>query len=320
MIRKIGVFTSGGDAPGMNSALRAIVRYGKYMGISIMGIQRGYAGLIEGDMHEMDLSSVADIIHRGGTVLKTSRSEEFKTEEGFKKALEIVKIFDLDALVAIGGDGTYKGLQKLSESGVPVIGLPGTIDNDFGYTDVTIGFDTAVNTVVDAISNLRDTSVSHGRINILEVMGRYCGDIALHAGLAGGAENVIIPEIYYDTDDICRKIIECRNRGKIHSLIIVAEGVGKPYELAEEIKTKTGYETRVSILGYLQRGGSPSAFDRILAARLGARAIDLLMEGSYGRAVGIKNSQIIDVPLENVFDYKKITNEEYYRLIGILSK
>ena len=320
MIRKIGVFTSGGDAPGMNPAIRAIVRYGKHMGLEIAGIKRGYSGLIEGDMSDMDLSAVGDIIHRGGTVIKTARSEEFKTEAGFKKALEIIKIFDLDALVAIGGDGTYKGLQKLSEKGVPVIGIPGTIDNDFGYTDVTIGFDTAVNTVVDAISNLRDTSVSHGRINIVEVMGRHCGDIALHAGLAGGAENVVIPEIYYDTDDICRKIIEGRNRGKIHSLIIVAEGVGKPYDLAEEIKEKTGYDTRVSILGYLQRGGSPSAFDRILAARLGARAIDLLVAGNHGRAVGIKNSQVIDVPIEKVFDYKKATNEDYYRLIGILSR
>ncbi len=320
MIRKIGVFTSGGDAPGMNPAIRTIVRYGKHMGLEIAGIKRGYSGLIEGDMSDMDLSAVGDIIHRGGTVIKTARSEEFKTEAGFKKALEIIKIFDLDALVAIGGDGTYKGLQKLSENGVPVIGIPGTIDNDFGYTDVTIGFDTAVNTVVDAISNLRDTSVSHGRINIVEVMGRHCGDIALHAGLAGGAENVVIPEIYYDTDDICRKIIEGRNRGKIHSLIIVAEGVGKPYDLAEEIKEKTGYETRVSILGYLQRGGSPSAFDRILAARLGARAIDLLVAGNHGRAVGIKNSQVIDVPIENVFDYEKRTNEDYYRLIGILSR
>jgi len=320
MIRKIGVFTSGGDAPGMNPAIRAIVRYGKHMGLEIAGIKRGYSGLIEGDMSDMDLSAVGDIIHRGGTVIKTARSEEFKTEAGFKKALEIIKIFDLDALVAIGGDGTYKGLQKLSENGVPVIGIPGTIDNDFGYTDVTIGFDTAVNTVVDAISNLRDTSVSHGRINIVEVMGRHCGDIALHAGLAGGAENVVIPEIYYDTDDICRKIIEGRNRGKIHSLIIVAEGVGKPYDLAEEIKEKTGYETRVSILGYLQRGGSPSAFDRILAARLGARAIDLLVAGNHGRAVGIKNSQVIDVPIESVFNYEKTTNEDYYRLIGILSR
>ncbi len=320
MIRKIGLFTSGGDAPGMNSAIRAIVRYGKHMGIEIVGIKRGYSGLIEGDMSDMDLSSVGDIIHRGGTVIKTARSEEFKTEAGFKKALEIIKIFDLDALVAIGGDGTYKGLQKLSEKGIPVIGIPGTIDNDFGYTDVTIGFDTAVNTVVDAISNLRDTSVSHGRINIVEVMGRHCGDIALHAGLAGGAENVVIPEIYYDTDDICRKIIEGRNRGKIHSLIIVAEGVGKPYDLAEEIKEKTGYDTRVSILGYLQRGGSPSAFDRILAARLGARAIDLLVGGNYGRAVGIKNSQVIDVPIKNVFEYEKTTNEDFYRLIGILSR
>ncbi|PLX32094.1 MAG: 6-phosphofructokinase [Clostridiales bacterium] len=319
-MRKIGVFTSGGDAPGMNPAIRAIVRYGKHMGLEITGIKRGYSGLIEGDMSDMDLSAVGDIIHRGGTVIKTARSEEFKTEAGFKKALEIIKIFDLDALVAIGGDVTYKGLQKLSEKGVPVIGIPGTIDNDFGYTDVTIGFDTAVNTVVDAISNLRDTSVSHGRINIVEVMGRHCGDIALHAGLAGGAENVVIPEIYYDTDDICRKIIEGRNRGKIHSLIIVAEGVGKPYDLAEEIKEKTGYDTRVSILGYLQRGGSPSAFDRILAARLGARAIDLLVAGNHGRAVGIKNSQVIDVPIENVFDYKKATNEDYYRLIGILSR
>jgi len=320
MIRKIGLLTSGGDAPGMNPAIRAIVRYGKHMGLEIMGIQRGYSGLIEGDMNDMDLSSVGDIIHRGGTVIKTARSEEFKTEEGFRKALEIIRIFDIDALVAIGGDGTYKGLQKISENGIPVIGVPGTIDNDFGYTDVTIGFDTAVNTVVAAISNLRDTSVSHGRINIVEVMGRHCGDIALHAGLAGGAENVVIPEMYYDTDDIFRKIIEGRRRGKIHSLIIVAEGVGKPYELAEEIKERTGYDTRVSILGYLQRGGSPTAFDRILGARLGARAIDLLMGGNYGRAVGIKNSQVIDVPIKNVFDYPKETNEDYYRLIGILSR
>lgn len=320
MIKKIGVLTSGGDAPGMNAAIRSIVRYGIHAGLTVAGIHRGYQGLIEGDLKDLDLSSVGDIVHRGGTFLKTARSEDFKTEAGFGKALEIIRIFDLDALAVVGGDGTYKGLQKLHEKGIPVIGIPGTIDNDFGYTDATIGFDTAVNTVVDAISNLRDTSVSHGRINIVEVMGRHCGDIALHAGLAGGAESVIIPEIKYDTDDICRKIIEGRNRGKLHSLIIVAEGVGKPYELADEIKRRTGVDTRVSVLGYLQRGGSPTAFDRVLASRLGARAVDLLMEGNHGRAVGIRDGQINDVSIDEVFDYVKVVNAEYYRLIDILSK
>lgn len=320
MMKKIGVLTSGGDAPGMNAAVRAIVRYGLYKGLEVAGIQQGYQGLIDGEINDLDEASVGDIIHRGGTFLRTARCEAFKTEAGFNKALEIIRIFDLDGLAVVGGDGTYRGLQKLHEKGVPVIGIPGTIDNDFAYTDATIGFDTAVNTVVDAISNLRDTSVSHGRINIVEVMGRHCGDIALHAGLAGGAESVVIPEIGYDVDDICKKIIEGRNRGKVHSLIIVAEGVGKPYVLAEEIKEMTGIDTRVSVLGYLQRGGSPTAFDRVLASRMGARAVDLLMDGRHGRAVGIRGGEIIDEPIAGIFDMKKTINDEYYRLIGILSR
>lgn len=318
-MKKIGILTSGGDAPGMNAAIRAVTRTAIYHGLEIAGIKRGYQGLIEGDIENMNLSSVGDIIHRGGTVLRTARSKEFMTEKGFEKALGVLNIFGIEGLVVIGGDGSFKGAKELSENGIATIGIPGTIDNDMGYTDYTIGFDTAVNTVVNAISNLRDTSSSHGRANIVEVMGRHCGDIALYSGLAGGAESVIIPEIDFKIDGICKKLIQGRNRGKLHSIIILAEGVGKPYELAKSITDKTGIETRVSIMGHLQRGGTPTAHDRILASRLGVKSVELLMDGKVGKVVGIKNNKIIDLDINVALGIEKDIDEKLYEITGILS-
>jgi len=318
-VKKIGVLTSGGDAPGMNAAIRAVARTAIYKGIKVCAIKRGYQGLIEGDIEEMNLSYVGDIIHRGGTILRTARSQDFMTDKGFNKALEVLKIFGIEGLIVIGGDGSFKGAQKLNQHGVATIGIPGTIDNDFAFTDYTIGFDTAVNTVVNAISNLRDTSSSHGRANIVEVMGRHCGDIALFAGLAGGAESVIIPEIDFSIDDVCRKLIQGRNRGKLHSIIILAEGVGKPYELAKKINEKTDIETRVTIIGHLQRGGTPTAFDRILASRLGSKAVELLLEGKKGRVVGIKNNSLIDLNIDEALGQEKVINKDLYDLTRILS-
>lgn len=318
-MERIGVLTSGGDAPGMNAAIRAVVRVAIYKGLKVSGIKRGYDGLLSGDIEELKVSSVGDIIHRGGTKLRTARSEEFMTEEGFQKALNVLKMFKIDGLVVIGGDGSFRGAKRLANAGIPTIGIPGTIDNDLAYTDYTIGFDTALNTVVNAIGNIRDTSSSHGRVNIIEVMGRHCGDIALYSGLAGGAESIILPEINNTIDDTCKKILEGKNRGKLHSIIILAEGVGKPYEWAEGIRARTGMETRVSVIGYLQRGGTPTAFDRILASRFGNKAVELLMEGKKGRAIGVKGSEIIDVDINEALEMKKKINEDLYELTRILA-
>lgn len=319
LVKKIGVLTSGGDAPGMNAAIRSVTRAAIFNELKVVGIQRGYQGLIEGDIEDMNRSSVGDIIHRGGTILRSARSKEFMTEKGFQKALDVLKIFGIDGLVVIGGDGSFKGAKKLSESGFPTIGIPGTIDNDLGYTDFTIGFDTAVNTVVNAIGNLRDTSSSHGRANIVEVMGRHCGDIALYAGLAGGAENIIIPEINFEMDEICKKLISGRIRGKLHSIIIVAEGVGKPYDIAKEIQERTDIETRVTIMGHLQRGGTPTAQDRILASRLGAKSVELLLQGKKGRVVGIKDNKVVDQDIDEALLIEKGIDKEMYDLTKILS-
>jgi len=267
----------------------------------------------------MDRSSVADQIHRAGTILQTARSEEFKTEAGRKRAMFAVEMFGLDGIVVIGGDGSFKGAQKLDELGVPTIGIPGTIDNDLRYTESTIGFDTAVNTVIDAISKIRDTSSSHGRANIIEVMGRHCGDIALYAGLAGGAETIIVPEMYFDINKVCGKLVQGKNRGKLHSIIILAEGVGDRFEMGKQIEKITGIETRVTILGHIQRGGSPTAYDRILASKLGARAVQLLLEGKKARAVGIKALNVIDVSLEKAINADSSFNDEMYDLADILS-
>ncbi|MCT4619359.1 MAG: 6-phosphofructokinase [Marinisporobacter sp.] len=319
-MKTIGVLTSGGDAPGMNAAIRAVVRAGIYNNLKVMGIEQGYNGLINGNIKEMNLSSVADIIHRGGTVLKTARCEEFKTEEGRKKALNVLKVFGIEGLVVIGGDGSFTGAQKLSEAGIKTIGIPGTIDNDLAYTDYTIGFDTAVNTVVDAITKIRDTSTSHGRANIVEVMGRHCGDIALYSGLAGGAESVIVPEEEFSMDDVCRKLIQGRSRGKLHSIIMLAEGIAtNAFELGKEIEDVTGIETKVTVLGHIQRGGSPSSFDRILASKMGAKAVNLLMNDESGRVVGMKENKIIHMDIHEALSAERIFDEEMYELTKILS-
>lgn len=287
-MRTIAVLTSGGDAPGMNAAIRAVVRTGLEKGLKVMGIQRGYNGLINGEIFEMDTHSVSDIIQRGGTILRTARCEEFRTEQGREKAAKILKAFGIDGLVVIGGDGSFHGAQLLSKLGINTVGLPGTIDNDLAYTDYTIGFDTSINTVLDAINKLRDTSTSHERVSVVEVMGRNCGDIALYTGVAGGAESIIIPEKEYNADKLCKQILQGKLKGKMHNLVLLAEGVGGANELAKYIEEVTGIETRSTILGHIQRGGSPTCMDRILASRMAYKAVELLISGKSSRVVGVK--------------------------------
>ena len=318
-MKKIGVLTSGGDSPGMNAAIRAVVRTAIYNGLEVAGIYRGYQGLLEGDIEPLTVSSVGDIIHRGGTMLRTARCLEFKEEEGFQRGLAMLKMFKIDGLVVIGGDGSFNGAKRLADAGFPTIGIPGTIDNDLAYTEFTLGFDTALTTVVNAIGNIRDTSSSHGRINIIEVMGRHCGDIALYGGLAGGAEAVIIPEIDTDMDELCQTILRGKKRGKLHSIILLAEGVGKPYEIAEQITAKTGSDVKVSIIGYLQRGGTPTPSDRILGSRLGSYAVEQLMAGKAGRAIGIKGNQLVDIDISEALAMKKDYDKEIYELARILA-
>lgn len=319
-MKSIGVLTSGGDAPGMNAAIRAVVRMGIAKGLKVMGIQRGYNGLINGEISEMNRSSVSDIIQRGGTILKTARSEEFRTEEGRKKAFNVLKVFGIDGLVVIGGDGSFRGAQLLSkEYEIKTVGVPGTIDNDLSYTDYTIGFDTALNTVLDAINKLRDTSTSHERVSIVEVMGRECGDIALYSGLAGGAESIIIPEKKFEFNELCKTIIEGKVRGKMHNLILLSEGVGGAEQLSKDIQEVTGIETRATVLGHIQRGGSPSAFDRILASKLGAKAVEVLIEEKSQRVVGIKNNEIVDIDINEALAERREFDEKFYQLTNILS-
>ena len=318
-MKTIGILTSGGDAPGMNAAIRAVVRSAIYYGCKVYGINRGYKGLIEEDLQEMNLSSVGDIIQRGGTILKSSRCEEFKTEEGRAIAVEVLQKFGIECLVVIGGDGSFNGAQKLSDLGFPAIGIPGTIDNDLAYTDYTIGFDTTMNTIIDAISKIRDTSSSHERVNIVEVMGRHCGDLALYSGLAGGAESIIIPEKDFNIDDICHKLITTQKRGKKHSIIVLAEGVGNAQDLGKQIVEETGADLRVTILGHVQRGGSPSAFDRILASKMGVKAVELLIEGKKARVIGIKENKIIDMDIHKALAMTRDFDKETYEMVKILS-
>jgi len=313
-MKNIAVLTSGGDAPGMNAAIRAVVRMGIIKGMNVFGVRKGYRGLISGDFEKMDESSVSDIMQRGGTILQTARSEEFKTEEGQLKAANMARIFGIGGLVVIGGDGSFAGAGRLSEKGIPCIGVPGTIDNDLAYTDLTIGFDTALNNVLDAINKIRDTSTSHERASIIEVMGRNSGDIALYAGLAGGAEGIIVPEIEFKLENICKLLIERKNRGKLHSIIILAEGVGDAKQLEQQIMDNVDIEVRSTILGYTQRGGNPTASDRILASRLGARAVELLAEEKSGRVVGIKNNKIIDMEIGEALSMKKEFQRELFEL------
>lgn len=318
-MKTIGILTSGGDAPGMNAAIRAVIRTGIYNKVRMMGIRQGYNGLINGDIDDMDLSSVADIIHRGGTILKTARAEEFKTEEGFKKALNVINVFGIDGLVVLGGDGTFQGAKALSDAGIPTIGIPCTIDNDLNYTDYSIGFFTAVETVVEAIGKLRDTSSSHGRANVVEVMGRHCGDIALYAGLAGGAESIIVPEIEFNIDEVCKKVMQGRNRGKLHHIIVLAEGVGNAYEIANTIIEKTDTETKVTILGHIQRGGTPTAFDRILASEMGRKSVELLLDNKSARAIGIKCNKVIDLDITDALNKEKEFDLTMYNNAKVLS-
>ena len=318
-MKTIGILTSGGDAPGMNAAIRAVVRSAIYYGCKVYGINRGYKGLIEEDIYEMNLSSVGDIIHKGGTILKSSRCEEFKTEEGRLLAVRVLEKYGIDCLVVIGGDGSFNGAQKLSELGFPAIGIPGTIDNDLAYTDYTIGFDTTVNTIIEAIGNIRDTSYSHERVNIIEVMGRRCGDLALYAGLAGGAETIIVPEKNYNVEDVCNKLRTTQKRGKRHSIIVIAEGVGNAQDLGKEIIAETGADLRVTILGHVQRGGSPSAFDRILASRMGVRAVELLLDGKSARVVGIRDNHIIDMDINEALKMTRPFDKATYEMAKILS-
>ena len=318
---KIGVLTSGGDAPGMNAAIRAVVRCGIDAGFEVYGIKRGYEGLLDGEIEQMNLSSVGDILHRGGTILKTSRSERFSTEEGVKRSKVILDTFGIDALIVIGGDGSMRGALELSKLGVNVMCLPGTIDNDLAYTDYTIGFDTAVNTVLDAISKVRDTSSAHERNTIIEVMGRHCGDIALYAGVGGGAEAVLIPEVEVDVNRVCRKILQGAGRGKLNSIIINAEGSGvSSDELAKEIAEVTGRETRIVVLSYLQRGGVPTLDDRLLASQSGAKAIELIQSGIKNRAIGTVNGKIQAFEIEGALAEKPEFDHELYELIDVLSK
>jgi 6-phosphofructokinase 1 len=318
-MKTIGVLTSGGDAPGMNAAIRAVVRTGIDAGFRVMGVKRGYNGLIHGEIDDLDRRSVSDIIHRGGTFLKTARCEEFKTEEGRRKAVNVLKVFGIDGMVVIGGDGSFRGAQKLSQMGIPSIGVPGTIDNDLAYTDYTIGFDTALNNVLDAINKIRDTSTSHERVSIIEVMGRHCGDIALHAGIAGGAESIIVPEIEHSIDEICKKLIQAKNRGKLHSIIVLAEGAGDGRELEKEISGRVDVEVRATILGYIQRGGNATAFDRLLASRMGAKAVELLLHGKAGRVVGIKKNEIFDMDINEALALKRVFDKDLYNLADLLS-
>ena len=319
-MKKIAVLTSGGDAPGMNAAVRAVVRMALHHGIEVMGVQRGYAGLINGELFKMDRKSVSDIINRGGTILRTARCLEFKQEETRIKAAGILKAYGVDALVVCGGDGSFMGAKLLSKLGVKTIGLPGTIDNDLSYSDYTIGFDTALNTVVDAINKLRDTSSSHERVSVIEVMGRNCGDLTLFAGIAGGAEAIVVPEMPFDKEALIRTILEGKVKGKLHNIVLVAEGVGGAEELAKEIEATTGIETRATILGHIQRGGAPSAADTVLASRMGARAVELLIEGKTSRVVGIKENNIFDMDIDEALALPRSFDEELYHVANAINQ
>lgn len=319
-MKTIGILTSGGDAPGMNSAIRAAVRTALNSGLRVKGIRNGYDGLMQGDIYEMNVSSVADIIHKGGTILGTARSLEFETPEGQKRGAQILNDYGIEGLIVIGGDGSFKGAKALSDLGINTIGIPGTIDNDMGYTDFTIGFFTAIETVTDAIGKLRDTSSSHGRAVVIEVMGRHCGDLALYSGLAGGAESIIVPEHNFSISEIIDKMEHGRKRGKLHHLITLAEGVGDPYSLAKELEEKTGIETKVTILGHVQRGGSPSAVDRLLGSSMGSRAVNLLEDGKTNLALGYVDGSIIEVSIDEAVSKKSEFDERLYELANSLSR
>ena len=318
-VKTIGVLTSGGDAPGMNACIRAVVRTAINSGLKVKGIMRGYAGLLQEEIVDMNGLSVADIIARGGTILYTARCPEFVTPEGQQRGAEICRKHGIDGMVVIGGDGSYRGAGKLAALGVNTIGVPGTIDLDIACTDYTIGFDTAINTAMEAIDKVRDTSTSHERCSIIEVMGRHAGYIALWCGIANGAEEILLPE-KYDGDEqvLINNIIESRKRGKKHHIIVNAEGVGHSASMARRIEAATGITTRATILGYMQRGGSPTCTDRVYASIMGAKAVQLLMEGKSNRVVAFKDGKYVDYDIQEALAMKKDLPEEYYAMSRLM--
>ena len=318
-VKTIGVLTSGGDAPGMNAAIRAVVRTAIHEGMEVKGIMRGYAGLLQEEIVDMSSTSVSDIIHRGGTILYTARCHEFTTEAGHKKGAEICRKHGIDGIVVIGGDGSFRGAGKLSALGINTIGLPGTIDLDIACTDYTIGFDTAVNTAMEAIDRVRDTSTSHERCSIIEVMGRNAGYIALWCGFANGAEDILLPE-RYDGDEqaLINRIIENRKRGKKHHIIINAEGIGHSASMAKRIEAATGIETRATMLGHMQRGGAPTCKDRVYASIMGAKAVELLCQGKSNRVVGYKHGEFVDFDIQEALNMTKDIPEDQYQISKML--
>lgn len=318
-VKTIGVLTSGGDAPGMNAAIRAVVRTAINKGMKVKGIMRGYAGLLQEEIVDMDGTSVADTIGRGGTILYTARCPEFMTEEGQKRGAEICRKHNIDGLVVIGGDGSYRGAGKLSALGINTVGLPGTIDLDIACTDYTIGFDTAINTAMEAIDKVRDTSTSHERCSIIEVMGRHAGYIALWCGIANGAEDILLPERYDGNEQmLINRIIDNRKRGKRHHIIINAEGIGHSASMAKRIEAATGIETRATILGYMQRGGAPTCKDRVYASIMGAKAVELLEEGKTNRVVAYKHGEFLDFDIQEALNMKKDILEDQYEISKLL--
>ncbi|MBQ7034447.1 MAG: 6-phosphofructokinase [Clostridia bacterium] len=318
-VKKIGVLTSGGDAPGMNAAIRSVVRAARYRGIEVVGIRRGYAGLIAGDTMELDVRDVSNILHAGGTMLYSARSKEFCTEEGMQKAIAVCKEQGIEGLVVIGGDGSYRGAGDLSARGIPCVGIPGTIDNDITSTDYTIGFDTCINCVVDMVDRIRDTMRSHERCSVVEVMGRHAGYVALHAGIATGATFVMVPEVPSSVVDVIKKIEEGRKLGKSNFIVIVAEGVGNAEDMSRYIQETTGIVTRATILGHVQRGGSPTSRDRVLASQYGNFAVELLAAGKSNRVVGMRKDELVDYDLHEALAMKKEFPMDLYNMSDIIS-
>ena len=318
--KSIAVLTSGGDAPGMNAAVRAVVRAGINKGMRVYGVYRGYNGLLNGDVQEMNLRSVSDIIGFGGTMLYTARSEEFATPAGIKRAADFCRSIDVSGVVVIGGDGSFKGARALTNAGINCIGIPGTIDNDIACSEYTVGFDTAMNTALQMVDRIRDTAQSHDRCSIVEVMGRRCGDIALQTGIATGATAILVPEIPYNIErDVIQRIVNTQKTGKKHFIVVVAEGVGKVAELANYVENRLGIETRATILGHVQRGGSPTLRDRVVASEMGFRAVELLERNLGNRVVAMKDGQIIDLDINEALDMQRVFDEDLYRIAMTIS-
>ncbi|MBQ4129428.1 MAG: 6-phosphofructokinase [Ruminococcus sp.] len=314
MAKSIAVLTSGGDAPGMNAAVRSVVRAAMYRGMKVIGVYRGYNGLLNKDVKELDLRSVSDTINRGGTVLYTARSEEFKTPEGIEKAAQNCRDLGIDGLVVIGGDGSFRGARKLSLAGIPCVGIPGTIDNDISCSEYTVGFDTAMNTAMEMVDKIRDTAQSHDRCSVVEVMGRRCGDIALQTGIACGATSILVPEMEFDVErDVISKIYEQKSTGKKHFIIVVAEGVGGVEDLAKYIEKRTGIETRATILGHVQRGGSPTLRDRVMATAMGADAVRLLEKGIGNRVIALKDGKTVDYDILEALEMEREFDKDLYQ-------